>query len=372
MFARTENKIKLALTLATLAFIATAKPAQAQFNNGLNPFFLSGPRMLTPLGGGVVFNDFGNGFGGSSGISFGNAVASNGVNNAFTATTFTSTRPTFGRTGTNNSIPNGFQIPSTIVDPFTGSIRTIDQSLFFQANPGFSPLVVNAVNGSTVLTQGALNNQFRQFNNQPVRIFRAAPIFNPTIPNQPASAYAGVANMPANSMSASSQNTGSVQFPWYHSTPQTYPSRFYAQAQSGTVNNVMQSGSVNNGQVVQSTQFPWYHSTPQTYPSRFYAQGQNMTAAGQQVGSTQFPWFHSTPQTYPTRFYAQGFPAPVIGGPKVLFGGQMGFPAPVIGGPKVLFGSQMRFPAPVIGGSKVLFGSPMSSGTVVMGGRARR
>jgi len=354
MFIKRHNHFKTGLTLAALALVAVACPARAQFNNGFNPFFPVAPRMLTPLGGGVIFNNFDNGFAG--GISFGNAAISNGVDNAFTATTFTSNRPTFGRIGTNNSIPNGFQVPSTIVDPFTGSIRTIDQSLFFQTNPGFSPLVVNAVNGSTVLTQGALNNQFPQFNNQPVRIFRAAPIFNPTVPNPPASAYAPI------QVTNPTTNVTTGPLTWSAMRPNNLA--------TGQASQMARSAVVSPASMSNVTVGPLRWLAAQPIGVQAMRQGMNTGVSPAQMSNVTIgplKWLGGgTMQMAGTSFGGpRGFPAPVIGGPKVLFGSGMA-PVPIFGGPRG------GFPAPVIGGSKVLFGSPMSSGTVVMGGRARR
>jgi len=171
------------LAMGALAAIMATNPAQAQFNTGFNPFFPLAPRMLTPLGGGVVFGGFGNGFGNgfSNGISFGNPIPI-GLNNGFVT----------GQNGVVNiRASKGFQQPVTSVDPLSGAIRTIDTGLFFQANPNVSPFLVNGqVSGSNLLASQAQARS--SFNSRPQRIFRAAPLFNPTVPNPPASAYAAV------------------------------------------------------------------------------------------------------------------------------------------------------------------------------------
>jgi len=228
-----HRQFRTGMTLAALALIATAVPAQAQFNVIGSPFVPAGPTIGTPLGGGVL-NNIGFGTGLNTGFGSFNTGFNSGFilplnsnfngqlaafNNQRANTSnfldFNSRLAQFNsnRTATNtqfsafNSALNvpaaNFEAPNPVLFPANQNLLA---NTFTQVNPSLNPLIVNgpvpgSVGFSSFNTLNALNPSatgFQTFNTlansfggagvpvtaqiQNVRIARARPAFNPTLP----------------------------------------------------------------------------------------------------------------------------------------------------------------------------------------------
>jgi len=434
MLGKRHNRVKSGLALAALAVAVAACPAQAQFNNSFNPFFPTAPQMLTPLGGGVVFlgdgfgNSFGNGFSNGGGISFGNPFngLNNGFNNGFngfnTTNTFnsgafnnnafnTSTinasavqanaglAPIFTGVGGgfNNALNIGFRQPATSVDPFTGEIRTIDTGLFFQTNPGVSPFIVNgSVNGNNTVntpfggnllaTQAAFNNQF---NARPRMIFRAAPAFNPSIPNPPASPYAAtqIGMTAATSTNVTQPAWNGNRNPMFYRTASPIPMFNESTRQTGAMSPITGQTAVSPMFYRTASPIPMFNeSTRQTgaivpitgqsaVSPMFYRTASPIPMFNESVGVTRLgggPVAAGSPSAQPIgnnnpMFYRTASPIPMF---NESFGGQAGprFLRPMAGGSSaVQVGPRFRF-NPTMGGS----GTIQAGSPIVFGGRAAK
>jgi len=236
IYKRYNRAITTGMTFTALTLTAAFSPVQAQLNN--NAFFPSAPRILAPLGGGILgnqssfgsplrnlnpqFNTFGGqlaGFNSNRGAFPNQFVDYNAQLAAFNSqrTAFNSQ---FDRFTANNV---------RVADFNTANLNFAADGTFFQSNPSLNPLLVNgpatrSIGFNGFNTFNAMNPSatgFQTFNTLannfggagvPVaaqvqnitRISRAKPAYNPTLPASFVAPFPTAAQLAA----ASHLNTG--------------------------------------------------------------------------------------------------------------------------------------------------------------------